>query len=128
MLLIMKVAAICIVVALVALLLERNTPEMSLLLLLAATTAVMVLAMSAGQDAVRLIQTVLDRAGLDSTVFSPILKILAISLITRLGGDLCRDSGKKSLASILELSGTICALTAAAPLLYQAMEVLTRWE
>ena len=127
MLLVMKVAAICIVVSLVALLLERNTPELSLVLLLATVTAVMALAMSAGQDAMRLIRTILDRAGLNSAIFAPILKIVAISLITRLSGDVCRDGGKKSLASVIDLSGTICALAAAAPLLYQAMEVLTQW-
>lgn len=127
MLLIMKVAAICIVVSLVALLLDRNTPEFGLLLLLATVTAVMALAMSAGQEAFQFLHTILERSGLSSTIFSPLLKIVAISLITRLSGDICRDSGKKSLASIIDLTGTICALTAASPLLYQAMEVLTQW-
>ena len=66
----------------------------------------------------------LEETRLDGTLFLPILKIIAISLIAKLGGDVCKDSGQGALASLVDMAGTVCALLAAQPLLHRALEIL----
>lgn len=122
--LVVKAAVICVVVALTAVLLQRDTPEMSLLLVLAAIAAVMTFALGFYHDLREMALTLLAETGLDGTLFLPILKIIAISLISRLGGDVCKDSGQSALASLVDMAGTVCALLAAQPLLYRALEIL----
>ncbi len=124
--LLIKGAVICIVTSLLALLLKKNTPELSLLLTLAVVAAVMTAAFSLYEEISTVWELILDRTGLERELFSPLVKIIAISLITRLGSDVCQDGGQKALASTLELVGTGCALAAAAPLLGRAMEILLR--
>ena len=121
--LVVKAAVICIVVALTAVLLQRDTPEMSLLLVLSAIAVVMTFALSFYQD-LRQMALLLEETGLDGTLFLPILKIIAISLIAKLGGDVCKDSGQGALASLVDMAGTVCALLAAQPLLHRALEIL----
>ena len=70
--------------------------------------------------------TLLSQSGLDGALFVPILKIIAISMVARLGGDVCRDSGKKALGAVVDLAGTFCALLAAEPLLRAALSLLTQ--
>ena len=94
---IVKIAVICVVTALTALLLERDTPELALLLVLAAVVVVMACAFSFFGEVEDLLRELLERTGLDGALFLPILKIIAISLVTRLGGDVCRDGGQKAL-------------------------------
>ncbi len=122
--LVVKAAVICVVVALTAVLLQRDTPEMSLLLVLAAIAAVMTFALGFYHDLREMALTLLAETGLDGTLFLPILKIIAISLISRLGGDVCKDSGQSALTSLVDMAGTVCALLAAQPLLYRALEIL----
>ena len=124
--LVAKVTVICLVVSLTALLLERNTPELGLLLTLGAIAVVMGFALSYYRDVRAVVEELLVRAGLDGELFLPILKIVAISLVARLGGDVCRDSGQKALGAVIDTAGTVCALLAAEPLLRGALSLLTQ--
>ena len=124
--LIAKVVVICVVVALTALLLERDTPELGLLLTLGAIAVVMGFALSYYRDIREMVDTLLGQAGLDGELFLPILKIIAISMVTKLGGDVCRDSGQKALGAVIDLAGTFCSLLAAEPLLRAALSLLTQ--
>ena len=122
--LVVKAVVICIVVSLTAALLEKDTPQLGLLLVLAAIAVVMTFALSFYEEVRATAESLLEQSGLDRELFRPILKIIAISMIARLGGDLCKDSGQGTLASLLELVGTVCALIAAQPLLLRALEIL----
>ncbi len=122
--LVVKAVVICIVVSLTAALLEKDTPQLGLLLVLAAIAVVMTFALSFYEEVQATAESLLAQSGLDGELFRPILKIIAISMIARLGGDLCKDSGQGTLASLLELVGTVCALIAAQPLLLRALEIL----
>ena len=124
--LVIKASAICLVSALTALLLRRSTPELALLLSLAATAAVMGWAFSVARDVSTLWLELLERTQLNNALFLPLGKIIAISLITRLGSDICQDSGQKALSSAVELTGTVAALAAALPLFTEAMNILMR--
>ena len=124
--LVAKVTVICIVVALTALLLERDTPELGLILTLSAIAVVMGFALSYYRDVREMIDALLGRAGIDGELFLPILKIIAISLVAKLGGDVCRDSGQKALGSVIDLAGTFCSILAAEPLLWGALKLLTQ--
>ena len=124
--LVAKVTVICLVVALTALLLERNTPELGLLLTLGTIAVVMGFALSYYRDVRQVVEDLLGQAGLDGELFLPILKIIAISLVARLGGDVCRDSGQKALGAVIDTAGTVCALLAAEPLLRGALSLLTQ--
>ena len=122
--LVVKAVVICIVVSLTAALLEKDTPQLGLLLVLAAIAVLMTFALSFYEEVRATAESLLAQSGLDGELFRPILKIIAISMIARLGGDLCKDSGQGTLASLLELVGTVCALIAAQPLLLRALEIL----
>ena len=122
---IVKIAVICLVTALTAVLLERDTPELALLLTLSAVVVVMAFAMSFYGEVEELLGTLLEKSGLRDTLFLPLLKIIAISLVSRLCGDICKDSGKKALASVVDIAGTFCALIAAQPLFLEVLSVLS---
>ena len=122
--LLLKVTVICIVASLMALVLKRNTPELALLLTLAVVAAVMAGAISLYGEIRIIWEKLMGQSALDSALFSPLVKIIAISLITRIGSDVCQDSGQKTLSSVMELAGTVCSLIAAAPLLEKVLDVL----
>lgn len=123
----MKAAAIAIVVSLVAVLLEKDTPQMSLLLVLSAIAATMTFALSFYGELKAMADMLFEATGLQRELFTPIFKIVAISFVARLTGDLCKDSKQSALASAVDIAGTICAILAARPLLTKVLEVLGQW-
>ena len=68
-----------------------------------------------------------DKTGLSGAVFTPLWKVLAIALTVRVGGAFCRDAAQGALASVLETTGAVCALTAAAPLLLAVVDLVEGW-
>ena len=75
-------------------------------------------------DLLAFLRTLSEGTGLDSTVFTPLYKILGIALVVHLGGQLCRDAGESALAAGLETAGSVCAMLAALPLLERVLSLL----
>lgn len=50
-------------------------------------------------------------------LFVPLLKTLAIAVVSKTCGDVCRDTGQSAIAGLIELAGTVSALLCALPLL-----------
>ena len=65
-----------------------------------------------------------DRSGVSRQLLVPLYKTVGISLVVKVGGDLCRDAGESALASVVETAGSVCALLAALPLLRAVLSLL----
>ena len=125
--LLLKVFALCVLAAVTATLLRRSEGELALLLALCAAACAAALLVSAGEPLAALLRTLADKTGLAPSVFTPLWKVLAIALTARVGGAFCRDAAQGALASVLEIAGAVCALTAAAPLLLAVAELVEGW-
>ena len=60
-------------------------------------------------------------SGIDTGVFSIILKALGICYLTVFAGDVCRDLGQTALAGRVELAGKLAVAILAMPLVKQIM-------
>ena len=122
--LVIRLSALAVLAALLALLLKGRQGELGLLLALAGlVTLLLALAEPFGQ-LLAFLRTLSEGTGLDAAVFTPLYKILGIALVVRLGGQLCRDAGESALAAGLETAGSVCAMLAALPLLERALSLL----
>ncbi len=108
----------------VGLLLRKNSPELALLL--GALTAALVLIASAGfLDGMRELREQVRRMTEGSELsVAPVLKCLAISIVTRFSTELCRDSGQNAAAAAMELAGCACAMSTVMPLLLSVLKMV----
>lgn len=119
-----RIAALCIVAALLALILKRGTPELGLLLTVVAAVVVLLDLLGEMAEIVSFLDELAERSGAGRALFIPLYKTVAIALVVKLGGGLCKDAGESALGSLVETSGAICALLAALPMLRTALELL----
>ena len=117
-----KAAALALTAALIGLLLRRTNPELTLLLSIGAVTLIMGAALGFAKSFTELAQTVQRIFGVSETLIKPVIKCVAVAIITKLTSDLCKDSSQAAAASAVELAGTVCALCIIMPLL---MSMLT---
>ena len=120
--LIVKAAALAMTAALIGIVLRRTNPELSLLLSICTVVLIMGAALGFAKSFTELAQTVQRIFGVSETLIKPVLKCVAVAIITKMTSDLCKDSSQAAAASAVELAGTVCALCIIMPLL---MSVLT---
>lgn len=111
--------------AVLSLLLRRHNPELALLL--GALTALGVLAASLGvlsgfQEFRNLVRQMLGEES--ETLLAPVIKCLAISLVSRLASELCRDASQYAAAWAVELAGSACSLVVVLPLLLGVLKTI----
>lgn len=119
-----KLAAVAVTAAVLSGVLRKNTPELALLLVLAAGLWMLALAAGALEAAVALMEELAARAGLTDALLEPVLKVVALSILTRLTAELCRSAGEGGLAAFTEAAGTALALAAALPLVRAVAQLM----
>lgn len=110
----MGLCALCLLPILV---LRKNAPEQALLLVLAIAAVVTARVLALAAPLLEQLRTLFDQAGVDSSHVSILLRTVAAALVSRLCGDLCRDSGSQALGAVVELAGAAAALLISLPLL-----------
>lgn len=115
--LILRSAAVLLLSALMALLLKKNAPELALMLSLAALCTVFLSLLNVIRQFRSLFDTVSVLLPDSEIMIRPVLKCLAIAVITKITAELCRDASQNTASAAIELIGTVCALSVAMPLI-----------
>lgn len=119
-----RITAVCLVGALLAALLKKTSPDTALLLALAVCVAVLAALCRGLEDVLSLLRQLLEWGGLSAELFVPLLKTVAIALVSRTGGALCRDAGEGAMAGLVEMAGAFAAILVALPLFRAAWRML----
>ncbi len=112
-----QVGAVCVVASVFAVLLKKTSPELSLLLTVAVCAVCLATLTAIASELMERAETFLQELGLQAELFVPLLKTLAIAIVSKTCADICRDGGQSSAAGLIELAGTLSALLCALPLL-----------
>lgn len=118
-----KVAAVAIAAAVLGTVLRKSTPELSLLLALCAGLWITGVAAGGLGAVVALMEELAGLSGLSEELLEPVVKTVALSILTRLTAEICRSAGEQGIAAFVETAGTVLALAVALPLV-RAVTVL----
>ena len=97
----MRVTALCLTGALLAVLLHRSGGEMALLLSLAVCGVAAMVLMEPLEELRDFWEDAAAWGELPAELFTPLIKTVGIALLSRTGSDLCRDAGEGAIASVL---------------------------
>lgn len=114
-------AAICCVVCV---LFQKKTPELALLLSVLTCALLLLTALPLLSPVVTLLQRLETLTGLSGAVFSPLLKVTAIGVLSQLTVSVCRDSNQQALAQAVELCTGFVCLYLALPLFELVLSLL----
>jgi len=122
--LLLKIAAGAVSAALCAAVLRKNGPEFAVLIMLTAGIWVLSVAAGALSQVVTSLARLARIAQLDTTLVEPVVKVVGLSVITRVAGEMCRAAGEGGIAAFVEVAGTFLALAAALPLVNGVVEMI----
>ena len=119
-----KLAAVGATAVVLSAVLRKNTPELALLLALAAGLWMLALAADGLGAAVELMKELARQAGLSEALLGPVMKAVALSILTKLTVELCRSAGEGGVAAFVETAGMVLALAAALPLVRAVAQLM----
>lgn len=105
-------------------LLKGKSPALALLVSLAAVLVLLGILLPYLQTLYQRITRLVTGSGLDTALLLPVAKVLAVTQITHIAAELCRDAGEKGLAAKLELCGATASLLCILPLAEQALQLI----
>lgn len=116
---IIKAAALALVLCVLTLMLKKEQPSFAFLASACGVVCLLVFAAERMLPLVEWLHT-LSRYGIAANA-SILLQVLGIALIAQFAADLCRESGLAAAASAVDLCGRMLALMQAIPLLQELL-------
>jgi len=122
--LLLKIAAVAVATAVCAGILRANRPEFVLPILLAAGVWIFWMSAQAVVEVVAEIMRLAQIAQLNIALVEPIVKVVGLSIIARITGEVCRAAGEGGVAAFVDVAGTFLALAAVLPLVNAVVEMI----
>ena len=119
-----KLTAVGVTAVVLSAVLKKNTPELALLLVLAAGLWMLSLVASGLGAIVALMEELAQQAGLSEALLEPVVKTVALSILTKLTVELCRSAGEGGVAAFVETAGSALSLMAALPLVRAVAQIM----
>lgn len=120
----LKLTALGLTAALLALVVKKQSPELALALSLCACALGAGLLLKGIVPVLNLARSLADRAELEGSLTAPLWKCLGLGLLTELAASVCADAGQSALAKLVELGGGLLCLAVSLPLLQAVLALI----
>lgn len=121
---IIRVLGVGIIGVICANLVKRDKPDFYLFIVTATGIIILLLILNSITEAITVFSSLIDESGIDSKLFSGILKIIGIGYLTEFSASLCTDYGVSSVANKLQLAGKVTIFLMAVPLITKLVEII----
>ncbi|MBQ9973630.1 MAG: stage III sporulation protein AD [Oscillospiraceae bacterium] len=119
-----SVAATALIAVIVLSVLKKNGPEFVIPVVLAAGGCMIYFALDAlgriGASVVAFVRT----AQIEPWVVEPVVKVVGVSLVTKVTSEVCRGVGEGGIAAFADTAGTVIALACTLPLARAVMNMV----
>ena len=119
-----KLISIAIICAVIIIYLKNTNSELSLLATVGSGIILIFLVFGYISDTFILINSIIDRTGINRELYVVIFKITAIGYIIEFASDAVLDFGLKSLADKLIFAGKILILSVSMPIIYAVFNLI----
>ncbi len=120
----LQAAALAMVAAVLAVVLQKQSKEISVLLVMACSAVILVLAAWFLEPVVDFIAQLRLLGELDRDMVTILLKTAGVGLLAELAAAVCEDAGEGTLGKVARLCGSAAALYLALPLLTAVLDML----
>lgn len=122
---VMKIAAAAVIAAICAVTVRKQTPEISLLVALAAGVLILLSCGAALGEILAVLRKLGEKGGISGAYVESVVKIVGISFVARIAGEVCRDAKEGGLAGAVETAGAVLALFTMLPLVEGMVALLS---
>ena len=119
---IIKIVSFAFIALFIYMLLKEKKSELAIFVVLAAGITIFLSAMGVLTEIMNFIESIADRANINTVYIEIVIKILAIAYLTSFCSELCKDAGASSIGTKVEFAGKILILSLAVPILMAVLD------
>ncbi len=123
---IIKIIGIALIALIIIILLKQYKPEFVIYVSLIAGVLILFLVIDELTGIVKLIQSISDKASINSQFLSILLKITGIAFLSEFAVSICKDSGEAAIASKVELGSKIIIISMSIPIISTLLEIILK--
>ena len=124
---IVKVVAVGIITAVCAVILRQVKPEVAIFSVIAGSIIILFLIMQSVGGVLEEYKSIIDRTGLNTGIFSIVLKIIGVGYLVEFAGDICKEAGVESVSQKISLAGKVLVIIMSLPIIKNLFEVILKF-
>ncbi|MBR1987857.1 MAG: hypothetical protein IKA36_02335 [Clostridia bacterium] len=119
-----KIIAIALVTVFANILVKQTKPEISMLITIAGSVLIILMSVDALRGIISSFYEIFERTGVQSSLLTPLFKIIAIGYIAEFGANICLDAGASSIADKILFFAKITILIIALPIINTVIDLV----
>ncbi len=121
---VLKLVGVGVVISIIVVLLKQVKPEFSLFAVIAGSVLMLVYVLNYFTSIFSVFTNIINKAGINSQLFSIIIKIIGVGYLVEFGASICNDSGNSAIGDKIILGGKIIIFAMALPIITNLFDLL----
>ena len=123
---IFKIIGIGIIALIIIILLKQYKPEFAIYISLLAGVLIILLVTEKLTGIVTLIQSLANKASINTTFLTLLLKLTGIAFLSEFAVSICKDAGEGAIASKIEIGSKIIIISMSIPIISSLLELILK--
>lgn len=119
-----KIVAVALVTVFAHMLIRQTKPEIAMIISLVGSILIIIMVVDALSSITASFFEIFKTTGVDSSLITPLLKIIAIGYIAEFGANICVDAGAGSVADKILFSAKLIILIVALPIITTVIDMV----
>ena len=123
---VIKIIGIGLISLILIIIIKQYRPEFAIYVSLIAGVLIFSLAFGKFSSIINLLQSISNKAGINSSFLKILLKITGIAFITEFAVSICKDAGESAIASKIEFGSKVIIIGMAIPIISSLLDVILK--
>ena len=120
----LKILAVALITVFANILVKQAKPEIALLISIVGSILIIIMAVDLLSSVITSFYKIFQRTGVETTLLTPLLKIIAIGYIAEFGANICVDAGANGVADKVLFVAKLIILVIAMPIVTTVIDMV----
>ena len=120
----LKILAVALITVFASILVKQTRPEIAMIISIAGSILIILMIVDSLSSVLSSFYGIFQTTGVDTTLLTPLFKIIAIGYITEFGANICMDAGASSVADKVLFAGKLVILLMALPIVTTVIDMV----
>ena len=121
---VLKIAGLGILISVVIVVIKQLKPELAVAVLIAGSVVMLIYIFNYFSDMFTIFNTIINKTGVDSKLFTCILKIIGVGYLIEFSAGVCNDTGNSSIGDKVILGGKLLIFIISMPIITNLLDVV----
>lgn len=123
---IIKIIAVGLIAVIIVIIIKQYKPEFTIYVSLITGAIILYMIFGKLQGIINLLQSISNKAGVNSQFLSLLLKITGIAFLAEFAINICKDAGESAIASKIEIGSKVIIVSMSIPIISSLLDVILK--